>query len=442
MNPSTSSSSIQPLTAGGRYTVLVIAFLGWLFAGTQMSITPLVSRASTASFLWPDEPTKSWATTLDKSEINLREQLIGKWFAANNAAFLLGAAAGGIAFGWFGDRFGRTKAVGWSILFYTGFSGVSFWSQDPSQFVVLRFLACLGVGGMWPNGIALVSEAWSNVSRPTLSGIIGTSANVGLVLVALVTMIPQYAITQSTWRWFMLISAIPLPLGLLALYVLPESPRWLASRNAPKVAGEKVPLVEIFVPPLLGFTLVGILLSTVPLFGGWGSGNWLVPWTAQVWDNVEPAYKSYTQFARSFGGTIGSLVGGWIASMLGRRRSYFLMSLLSLLASEYIYFFLHPEHPHFLWWVGIIGVTGGFFFGWMPLCFPEMFPTRVRSTGSGVTFNFGRITSALGVYGAGLLIQKLQGDYSMVGRYTSLIYVAGMIVILLAPDTSKKNIDE
>jgi SHS family sialic acid transporter-like MFS transporter len=425
-----------PLSPAGRYTVLVIAFLGWLFAGTQMSLTNLIIRPAVADMLWDDSP----GTTLTKAESADRAGTLGRWFSNSNVAFLLGAASGGIIFGWFGDRFGRAKAVGWSIICFTAFSGLSSLCTGPWEFVILRYLACLGVGGMWPNGIALVGEAWTSASRPTLSGVIGASANVGLTMVAGMTMIKGYAVTEENWRFCMQLSALPLPLGLLALTIMPESPKWLAAQGAPST-GEKVPLAEIFTPPLLWLTLLGIALSTVPLFGGWGSGNWLVPWSDEVMGKLDPTFKSWTQFARAFGGTIGSFVGGWIASRCGRRMSYFVMSVLSLANSEYMYFALTPEHPMFLWGVGCIGLTGGFFFGWMPLCFPEMFPTRVRSTGSGVTFNFGRITSALGIFAAGLLIEQVKGDYAHVGKITSLIYLAGMIVILIAPDTSRNDMD-
>ncbi|MBL8825692.1 MAG: MFS transporter [Planctomycetaceae bacterium] len=435
-----SASSLAPassLSSAGRYTVLVIAFLGWLFAGTQMSLTNLVIRPAVSDMLWNDAP----GTTLASEVKADREGVLGRWFGNSNIAFLLGAASGGMLFGWFGDRFGRAKAVGWSIICFTAFSGLSSFCATPEQFVVLRYLACLGVGGMWPNGIALVGEAWSSVSRPTLSGVIGASANIGLTLVAGVTMLKALAVTEENWRLCMQISALPLPIGLFALTLMPESPKWLAARDMPISAGDKVPLAQIFTPPLLWFTLVGILLSTVPLFGGWGSGNWLVPWADQVVGQADPGFKSATQFARALGGTIGSFVGGWIASRCGRRTSYFVMSVICLANSEYVYFLSSPEDPWFLGWVGFIGLSGGFFFGWMPLCFPEMFPTRVRSTGSGVTFNFGRITSSLGIAGASILIEAYKGDYAFVGRITSLIYLAGMVVILIAPDTSRNDLD-
>ena len=109
---------------------------------------------------------------------------MGQWFAWYVCAFLFGAAAGGWIFGRLGDRFGRVRAMGWSILCLSVFSGLAYWAASPSQLLLLRFLACLGIGGMWPNGVAIVSEAWSDLSRPILAGIMGTAANVGLLLMA------------------------------------------------------------------------------------------------------------------------------------------------------------------------------------------------------------------------------------------------------------------
>lgn len=411
-----------------------------MFAGVQMAISPLMSGPATINLLWPEQSAK---TLSDEQQAE-----VGKWFAWQNSAFLAGAATGGLLFGWLGDRAGRTKAMGASILCYTVVTGQMYFCKSPEQLLVLRFISCLGVGGMWPNGVALVAEAWSEVSRPALAGLIGTAANVGIVLMALAGVL--FPVREENWRWVVLVGASPLPVGLFALAFLPESPRWLAQRALAHTQPPATPLAEVFRPPLLWLTLIGICLSTVPLFGGWGSGNWLIRWAEQL-GTTDPSFKSWTQLSRALGGTIGSFAGGWVASKVGRRPAYFLISLACVLVSEYIYLGLNPlDKTEFLFWVGMVGVAGGLYFGWMPLCLPEMFPTRVRSTGAGVTFNFGRVLSAVGIFGAGLLVKHfLDGTggkgaavTAQVGAVTSLIYMLGMIVIWFAPDTSGKRMDE
>lgn len=429
----TSLPTAPPLSLSARRLVLAMAFLGWLFAGVQMAIVPQVNRSATIDFLWPDQ---SAPLSAEQSRV------VQKWFAFNTTAFLLGAAVGGLLFGWLGDRLGRAKAMGASILCYSGFTGLCYFARSPEQFIVLRFLCCLGVGGTWPNGIAIVSEAWSDVSRPLLAGLIGAAANVGITAMAILSI--NLKITPDEWRWVLVLGASPFVLGLLSLASVPESPQWRVARGAPRVASARTPVAEVFRPPLLYFTLIGICLGAIPLLGGWGSGNWLIPWADDLGALRDPHLKGWTQFTRSLGGTISSLLGGWLAGTLGRKRSYFLISLGSLAMSAYVFNFLTPLSPQFPLCAFLIGLISGFYFGWLPLCLPELFPTRVRSTGAGVTFNFGRVATAVGVVGAWWLIQRYDTDvdYGRVGALTSLVYALGMIVIWFAPDTSGKNLAE
>lgn len=423
------------LSTGLRWWVLVAAFAAWLFAGVQMSVTPLVANSATKDFL------------ITAAEPEVPKAVLTDWFARYNATFLFGAAAGGILFGWIGDRFGRARALAMSVCCYTLLSGLASFARSPEEFIALRFIGCLGVGGAWPNGIALASEAWGSVSRPVLAGVIGTAANVGLVLMGLLAC--YQTITPESWRWVMLLGGSPLLLGLVMFFTLPESPQWLAARQeladatAAGVTGSAAGVVErprssiaeVFRPPLLAATLLGILLGTLPLFGGWGCTNWLVPWADQVGATTDASLKAWTQVYRSAGAAASSLFGGWVAARLGRRASYFLFSLSSLAIGQLIYRELHPLHPQFGFWVFMLGTTTGFYFGWLPLCLPELFPTRVRSTGAGVTFNFGRIATAFGVLGAGYLsrLPAFNGDYGKVGSVTSLVFAVGMLAIWLMP---------
>ena len=422
------------LSRSGRFLVLFAAFTGWMFAGLEMGTFPLLARSATSDFF----ASSSEDPVGDSAQEKSAEGQVGKWFAWYTCAFLMGAATGGLVFGWFGDRAGRVKSMGLSILWYSGWTGASYFAQSLEQLLFLRFLASMGIGGMWPTGVSLTSEAWPDVSRPMLAGLIGTAANVGIVSIAFIARLR--AITPEDWRWVMLVGAAPIFLGFLVLALVPESPGWLAERNREKISGTRTPVSDVFTPPLLKLTIIGICLGTIPLLGGWGSGNWLIPWAGQVYQETDPTFKGWTMMSRSGGAVLGSLIGGWLASLLGRRITYFVISLGSLSISGYIFWKLTPESSEFLTWVFLLGFVSTVFFGWLPLYLPELFPTYARATGSGVTFNFGRIVSTAGVLGASALIVYYQGDYGRVGRVTSLIYALGMIVILFAPDTSGKQL--
>ncbi|HBP54534.1 MAG TPA: MFS transporter, partial [Verrucomicrobiales bacterium] len=125
--------------------VLLAAFLGWLFDGFEMGLFPIVARPA--------------LTDMYTGSDNV-DAFVGQWMGWITAVFLLGAAAGGFVFGWFGDRFGRVKAMSASILTYSIFTGLGFFAQEPWHLALFRFLAALGMGGEWSLGVALVMECW------------------------------------------------------------------------------------------------------------------------------------------------------------------------------------------------------------------------------------------------------------------------------------------
>ena len=355
-----------------------------------------------------------------------------KWFGYYVCALLFGGAAGGLVFGRLGDRFGRVKGMTAAICCYSGMSLVAYFVQSPGQLLIVRFIVCMGVGGMWPNGVALMSEAWANVSRPLLAGVIGTAANIGIFFIA---SIGKYVreVTVDDWRWVMLLGGAPILFGLLVPFFVPESPRWLIQKEGRESDSEtsRVGTADIFKPGMLAVTLIGILLATVPLFGSWGSSNWAVKWAE---DAGSDGLKAQVIMWRSLPGIVGSFLGGWVASFVGRRRSYLLNSLICLASAQCMFWFSSPTEPGiFLIWTGILGFFSGIFFGWLPLFLPELFVTRVRSVGAGVCFNFGRIITALTVFITAGLIAYFDNDFRQIGRITSLIYLCGAIGILLMP---------
>jgi MFS family permease len=352
--------------------MLTTAFLGWFCAGFLLSATSVALQPAVVDLLSKSSElnlvrfndlsaraklkpgTTSHLRPLserDKADLLEANILVGKWVAWLKCSFLFGAAFGGLCFGAVGDHLGRTKGMGLAILTYSLMALLASFSRLPVQLLVCWFFACMGVGGMWPNGVALVAEAWSSLSRTASSGIIGAAANMGIYFISTIMMafppvpsslgasvskvfqslpsVPAMFLpgkvtpVPTDWQWVMLFAALPAVLGVFSLVAVPESPLWLANRGKAQTANKGVAGPgEIFQPPYLAITLVGIILATIPLIGGWGSADWIVQWADRVGD-VNPSLKADVNRTRAFTGIAGALAGGWLASVLGRKMTFF-----------------------------------------------------------------------------------------------------------------------
>lgn len=433
-----SSPRHHGLPPRARYVVLFAAIGALLFDGVELGLMPVASLSVSQSLLG-DAFTPA---------------LGGDWFARFTAALMLGAAVGGILLGSLGDRMGRTRALGVSVLFYSVFAGLGALVKTQEQMLVLRFLVGLGVGGVWPNAVALAAECWPDKSRPLIAGLMGAALNGGILMLSQIAR--MWHLTPDSWRWLFQLAAAPAVLGVLALTVIPESPLWLAARAARAASpapapGEKAgvrgqpaihPLRELLRPPLLRLTLLGILIGSIPMVGAWAASKWMIPWADDVGGATAPGYKALTQGWWALGAVLGSFFGAQIAAWLGRRRAYAIISGATTLLTALMFLGTAPLEASFLPIVFAQGFVATLFFGWLPLYLPELFPTRVRAAGSGIAYNVGRFATGLGVLAAGALFTAMGGSYPKVGAICGLIYLLGLIVIWWAPDTSKKNLQE
>ena len=411
----------SPMPRSQRMLVLAAAFSALVFDGFELGLMPVCSISITRHLLGDGYTAK----------------LGGDWFAWLTASLMLGAAVGGITLGALGDRIGRTRALAISIFFYSVFAGLGAFVTSLEQMLLLRFLVGLGVGGVWPSGVALVSECWPNVSRPVVAGIVGAGINVGILFLSQMARI--WPVTPDSWRWLFGWAALPAVLGLLVFWIVPESPNWLKTRGVKKA--QATPIAELLQPPLRRVLIIGILLGSIPMVGAWAASKWMIPWADQVGGNVLPGYKASTQGYWALGAVLGSFMGAQLANLMGRRLSYFLISLGSAALTFSIFSFTAPLRPEFLPLVFLQGFVATLFFGWLPLYLPELFPTRVRSTGSGIAYNVGRFATAIGVCIAGTLVGWFNGDLAKVGAATALIYALGIVVIWWAPDTRGRTME-
>jgi MFS family permease len=321
-----------------------------------------------------------------------------------------------------------------SILFYSVCAALGSLVRTQEQMLVLRFLVGLGVGGMWPNGIALVAESWPTASKATVSGVMAAGLNAGILLLA--QLAQAWPITPDSWRWIFQLAGLPAVLGLFVLAALPESPQWLASRagKGRPTGGGAAPLKRLFSPTLVRITLAAVLVSAIPMVGAWSASKWMVPWADSVAGATQPSYKAVTQGWWAAGSVLGSFVGAQLAGWLGRRASYLLISAAATAATAAMFRLTAPLEPSFLPIVCVQGFVSTLFFGWLAVYLPELFPTDVRATGSGLAYNSGRFLTAIGVLASGWLFTTLGGDFARVGGLLSLVYAAGLVAIWLAPD--------
>ena len=214
----------------GRWMALAAALLGWMFDGLEQGLFPLVARPALLDLLGSAD-----------------EGRIGLWFSVATAGFLVGAATGGVFFGWLGDRIGRVRAMMLTVLTYAIFSGLCGIATAGSANCGATLLFRFGMGGEWSLGVALVMEIWPEKSRALLAGLIGAAANVGFLLIAVVGLglstalqqmegwlaamglsesYVQALVAHNGWRLLMLFGAAPALLTFFINLFVPESERW------------------------------------------------------------------------------------------------------------------------------------------------------------------------------------------------------------------------
>jgi SHS family sialic acid transporter-like MFS transporter len=509
----------------GQWLALTAALLGWMFDGLEMGLFPLVARPALRDMLQSkeraDATTAVTGSAAAPAVSSALEAEVGLWFAIITAGFLIGAATGGVLFGWLGDRIGRVRAMTLSILTYAVFSGACGLAASAWQVAAFRVLAALGMGGEWSLGVALVMEVWPDRSRKWLAGIIGAAANFGYMFIAVLGLglnavigdlrvallsaglsqeITEMLVGHSGWRLLMLCGAAPALLTLLIQLFVPESGRWQDERRrgatshwdgrdlfgvlagaaggcallalwtiklpiAVRVGGTLAALVVItygYLFPILRYLrrveqaqgtgnglrrstvrrmLLAAALSGVALLGTWGSVQVAPTWADKLAGGQQNA-KEYTQLMASFGAIVGCVLAALAGDRFGRRATYAVLCIASLGVVVAFYRLNTSYGTNFLVWAFLLGGVTAAFYGWLPLYLPELFRTKVRATGQGFGFNFGRIIAAVGVLQLPLVMTEMKVGYETACPVMALVYLVGVVLIWFAPETKGKPLPE
>ena len=191
---------------------------------------------------------------------------------------------------------------------------------------------------------------------------------------------------------------------------------------------------------------VGIVAAALFTFAQIVAGRFSPSAARTVFGNRQ--FLAYTILMALLGGVsglgaiFGCFVGAWFGGRIGRRPAYFGLCLLSLIFCGLLFRMIHEYGTPFLILVGIVGGVTAAFYGWLPLYLPELFPTRVRATGQGLSFNFGRILAAVGALTQGRLVSYYDGSYAKAGAVITLIYLLGLVLIWFAPETKGKPLPD
>lgn len=387
---------------GYQWTVLLAAWLGWGFDIFDSLLMNYVAPNAVPTLLGiPLGTPAAQSATL-------------QWTGILTSLLLLGWCAGGIIFGKVADRIGRTKTLLLTMIMYSVGTAACAFAPNIWVLVVFRIISSLGIGGEWAAGAAMVAEVVPENRRVEAGALLYTASPLGLFLATFVT----YQVTgvyfsdpASSWRYVFLFGLVPAAVAFLVRLFIKEPDRWknLGSKgHHPKIR-------ELFTPEYRALTISGLAMAMTALVTWWSCNAFISVvakgLAAREWTNLTAAgvqglgtmEQMGQQWVRdatnifNLGGLIATLLTIPAAKLLGRKKMFFLYFALSAV-SLFAAFGLDLDPRTRLYMYFPIGLTTYGIFGAFTFYLPELFPTRLRGTGAGFTYNIGRLIAAFGPF--------------------------------------------
>lgn len=423
------SSSSDPSTPWYRgvsryeWLVLIIASAGWVFDVYEGQIFNLTRNQLLQEILGvgPGDPQlKIWG-----------DRLLG--------VFLVGGTFGGILFGSLADKYGRRPIMITTILVYSIFSGLTFFATNLQHVLWLRFLVAMGIGGEWAVAAALVAEVFPTRARAQASGIFHATSVIGTWLATAAAII-----VGSGWRHAYLIGVIPALMIVWIRATVKEPESWKRTQSAPPQ--ERGSLKELFRTPLwCKHAILAMLLAAVGLGTFWAlvvagqdlAHSRLLADGIKEEIAIEKAKFAYG-FIQTLGGGIGLLLFGPISARIGRRKAFIFYHIAAAVIVP-ITCYMPQTYIQLLLLLPIFGFfTLGMHAGYA-VYFPELFPDRLRATGSSVGFNGGRLLAfAMLWYLAPALKQHLPMGQAL--TILGVFFILGAILMAFLPETKNKEL--
>jgi MFS family permease len=361
-----------------------------------------------------------------------------QWTGILTSVLLIGWAVGGVLFGKVADRIGRTKTLLLTMLLYSIGTAACAFAPNIWILMVCRIVSSLGIGGEWAAGAAMVAEVVPENRRVEAGALLYTSAPMGLFLATFLT----FQITgvyfnnpAVSWRYVFLCGLIPAAAAFVVRLFVKEPERWK------RVAGEGTAKIsELFSPKYLRLTISGFCMAITALVMWW-SCNAFIPGIAKGLaaqnsqmlgldaSATEATGQQWVKIATNsfnLGGLIGTLLTVPASKLLGRKKMFFIYYLLSA-AAIMAAFKLDLEPYTRLYMYFPIGLTVFGVFGSFTYYLPELFPTRLRGTGAGFTYNVGRLIAAAGPFLVGSIAAR---GANALESATSVLFWVGFVPVV------------
>jgi MFS family permease len=426
----------------------------------------------------------------------------------STSVFIAGWATGGLLFGMLGDRIGRAKTMMITILVYSLFTGLSAFSQTVYDFALYRFLTGLGVGGEFAVGVALVAEVMPTRARTYALALLQAFSAFGNISAALINLglglTEGEGLPASPWRIMFLVGAAPALLAVVVRRNLKEPERWEKVSHEGAIKQQLGSYRELFTHPTWRkHALLGLMLACSGVIGLWAVGFYTPdlirmvqnkPVTEKVYreqiaaaDKTRAAqierlqafvaanpgkdvptelgtlkkeidgkvkrelvwYQSMTAIAINVGAFFGMFSFGVLAQRIGRKPT-FAIALVAAFITTTSTFFLLKEFWQIFVLVPIMGFCQLSLFGGYAIYFPELFPTRLRSTGTSFCYNVGRFVAAVGpLVKIGLLYlfeTRMGLAHDVATRYGGMtmcaVFLIGFFALPFLPETKDQPLPE
>jgi MFS family permease len=447
-----------------HWFVFTMAALAWLFDCLDQQLF-ILFRDSALKSLLPEEPN------------------VGAYGGYATSIFVAGWATGGLIFGSVGDRIGRAKTLTLTVLLYSLFTGLSALSTSWFDFAVYRFITGLGVGGVFGLAVALIADTLPDRARPGALGLLQALSAVGNISAGLISMgmgsLIKAEMVKSTeaWKYAFLIGAIPAFLCVFIQLRLKEPEKWTKAREEGRITGVKFGSYA----SLLGAgkwqkpAILGMLLCIVGVVGLWGIGFFSPELVGDVisrslrekgFAENEVAsqvayYRGLNGIVQNLGAFFGMLAFSFMAQRVGRKPTFVVAFIGALLST--VYYFRNFNGVDDIWMASIMGFFQLAIFAGFAIYLPELFPTRLRSTGTSFCYNVGRFIAATGPFTFAVLKSNLEksalsllpenadaaakslakiGAFRDACSWVSLVFLLGLVVVFFLPETKGKPLPE